>query len=132
MNRVSRIKAAIAVAVLLLGNGLFAAEEPLSVVKPLPALLEKQEMRIVEVRLTPGQNSMPHRHNAHVYGYVLEGEIEFQVRGGALMRLKPGDSFYESPDDIHEVSRNPSDSVPARFLVHMLKPAGEPATVPVN
>jgi quercetin dioxygenase-like cupin family protein len=62
---------------------------------------------------------------------VLQGEVEMQVRGGPIRRLKVGDTFYELPDDIHQVSRNVSTSAPAKFLVHMIKKAGEPATVPV-
>jgi quercetin dioxygenase-like cupin family protein len=88
-------------------------------------------MRIVEVNLAPGQASSPHRHNAHVYVYVLQGEVEMQVRGGPIRRLKAGDTFYESPDDIHQVGRNVSASAPAKFLVHMIKKAGESASVPV-
>ncbi|MEX2131235.1 MAG: cupin domain-containing protein, partial [Pseudohongiellaceae bacterium] len=98
----------------------------------LPATLENFEMRIIEVIQAPGQSSMPHRHNAHTFVYVLEGEIEMQVRGGPIVRLGPGDTFYESPDDIHQVGRNVSSTAPAKFLVHMLKPAGAPASILVE
>lgn len=118
--------------VLIVWSGqLYAADAPLNTTFELPAMLQGQEMRIVEVNLAPGQASSPHRHNAHVYVYVLQGEVEMQVRGGPIRRLKVGDTFYESPDDIHQVSRNVSTSAPAKFLVHMIKKAGEPATVPV-
>ena len=40
--------------------------------------------------------------------YVLDGEVEMQVRGGTLRRLGPGQVFYESPEDVHTVSRNAS------------------------
>ncbi|NKB33798.1 MAG: cupin domain-containing protein [Pseudomonadales bacterium] len=109
-----------------------AAEAPLNATLELPALLEDQEMRIIEIVMEPGQSSTPHRHNAHVYVYVLEGEIEMQVRGGPLTQLKAGETFYESPEDIHQVGRNLSTTERARFLVHMLKQAGAPPTVPVN
>ena len=109
-----------------------AAEAPLNSVIDIPELLENQEMRILEINLEPGQASSPHRHNAHVYVYVLEGEIEMQVRGGPIVRLKKGETFYESPSDIHQVSRNVSNTETAKFLVHMLKQAGAPATVAVD
>jgi quercetin dioxygenase-like cupin family protein len=109
-----------------------AADAPLGETYPLPAVLSNQEMRVVEVQLAPGQASSPHRHNAHVFVYVLEGEVEMQVDGGELRRLLPGDTFYESPDDVHVVSRNPSSTEGARFLVHMLKQAGAPVSVPVD
>lgn len=98
---------------------------------PLPALPANQEMRVVEVSLAPGQESAPHRHNAHVFVYVLEGRVNMQVAGGELVTLSPGEMFYESPDDIHAVSQNASSTEPAKFLVHMLKTIGEPVTTPV-
>lgn len=122
-------------AILMLGCGstaVLAAADPVNKTLPLPPLVQDQEMRIIEIQLAPGQASSPHRHNAHVFVYVLEGEIEMQVRGGPLMRLLPGDTFYESPDDIHQVSRNLSNTEGARFVVHMLKVAGAPVTVPAD
>lgn len=109
-----------------------AADAPLNQVIPIPGALENQEMRIIEVTLAPGQANMPHRHNAHTFVYVLEGEVEMQVRGGQLMRLGPGGTFYESPADIHQVGRNPSTTTPAKFLVHMLKVADAPVSIPVE
>jgi len=98
----------------------------------LPSLPENQEMRVVEISLAPGQESAPHRHNAHVFVYVLEGQINMQVAGGEIVTLSAGEMFYENPDDIHAVSQNASDTEPARFLVHMLKTIGVAVTTPVN
>lgn len=118
--------------VLMLPVYAVAQDEPLSELHSLPSILNNQEMRIIEVSYEPGQVSQPHRHNAHVFVYVLEGEIEMQVRGGPIVHLKAGDTFYESPSDIHQLGRNASATQPAKFLVHMLKVAGAPATVPVD
>ncbi len=99
---------------------------------PLPGLPENQEMRVVEINLAPGQpSSPPHRHNAHVFVYVLEGRVNMQVAGGELVTLSAGETFYENPDDIHAVSENASDTEPAKFLVHMIKTIGVPVTTPV-
>ena len=99
---------------------------------PLPALPENQEIVVSEITLAPGQpSSPPHRHNAHVFVYVLEGRVNMQVAGGELMTLSPGDMFYESPDDIHAVSQNASDTESAKFLVHLIKTVGVPVTTPV-
>src|SRR5215471_4926422 len=35
-----------------------------------------------------------------------------QVRGGMLQRLGPGQVFYESPEDVHIVSRNANKTKP--------------------
>jgi len=99
---------------------------------PLSELPDNQEMLVLEIELAPGQVGNPHRHNAHVFVYVLEGRVQMQVDGGELKTLGPGETFYESPDDIHAVSSNASQTEPARFLVHMLRTAGTPVTIPVT
>jgi len=100
--------------------------------QPLPPLPANQEMLVLEVNLAPGQESDPHRHNAHVFVYVLEGLVNMQVAGGEVMTLGPGEMFYESPDDIHQVSKNASDTETAKFLVHILKTVDAPVTVPAR
>lgn len=99
---------------------------------PLPPLPDDQEVLVLEVSLAPGQTGNPHRHDAHVLVYVLEGRVNMQVEGGELVTLSPGETFYESPDDVHTVSANASDSEPARFLVYMIRTAGTPVTTPVS
>ena len=80
----------------------------------------------------PGTSNPPHRHNAHVFLHVLEGQLIVQLKGGQPVTLNPGDTYYEAPDDIHMVSRNPSDKVPARALIFMVKKIGAPATTLVK
>jgi len=99
---------------------------------PLPTLPENQEMLVVEVSLAPGQESPPHRHNAHVFVYVLEGRVTMQVAGGEPVTLSAGEMFYENPDDVHTVSSNASDTDPAKFLVHMIRTRGTPVSTPVS
>lgn len=41
--------------------------------------------------------------------------------GGTLRRLGPGQVFYESPEDVHTVSRNASKTKPAKFVVFLSK-----------
>ncbi len=98
----------------------------------LPELGDDKEMLVLEVNLSPGQASAPHRHNAHVFVYVIEGRVEMQVAGGEVLTLSPGEMFYENPDDIHTVSRKASDTEPAKFVVHILKTVGVPVTTPVS
>ena len=107
-------------------------------VPPPPPLFERalpdlpgREMTLVEVVLPPGGASPAHRHNAHVLVYVLEGQVEMQVKGQPLQLLGPGQTFYEKPSDIHSVGRNPSTSQTARFLAWFIKEKGAPRTVPV-
>jgi len=70
-----------------------------------------------------------HRHNAHVFVYVLEGSVVMQVKGGKEVTLTPGQSFYEGPNDVHVVSRNASNTKPAKFVVFFVKDKGDPVLV---
>jgi quercetin dioxygenase-like cupin family protein len=87
---------------------------------------------MLTVEYPPGASSSKHRHNAHTFVYVLEGSIVMQVEGGESVTLGPGQTFYESPADIHSVSKNASDSRPAKFLVFFVKDKGAPASIPVK
>jgi quercetin dioxygenase-like cupin family protein len=81
------------------------------------------------VDFAPGEASQVHRHNADLFVYVLEGSIITQVKGGSSQTLHAGEVFTESPTDIHIVSRNASETQPAKLLVFYVKRTGAPATV---
>lgn len=99
--------------------------------RDLPEFAGK-EGTMLTVELAPGGNGDVHRHNAHVFVYVLEGSIEMQVKGGKLLTLGVGETFYETPKDIHVVGRNASKTKPAKFLVFMIKDKGAPVAVPTR
>jgi quercetin dioxygenase-like cupin family protein len=90
-----------------------------------------KEMLVLVVEYPPGGVSQPHRHNASVFVYVLEGSVTMQVEGSAPVTLKPGETFYEAPGDVHVTSANASSSAPAKFLVYMVKDKGAPVSVTV-
>ena len=91
-----------------------------------------KEMLMITVEHAPGGSSPVHRHNAHAMVYVLEGSVVMQVKGGKQVTLKPGQTFYEGPDDVHVVDRNASKTQPAKFVVVLIKDKGAPALVPVK
>ena len=122
-----------AAALIVLLAGATAAEARAQLfTMPLPELPPNQEILVVEVTMQPGQASPPHRHNAHVFVYVIEGTIQMQVEGGELRTLSAGETFYENREDVHVVSRNPSDTDTARFLATIIKTIGEPVSQPVG
>ena len=94
--------------------------------------LAGKEGAMVTVEYAPGATSAEHRHNAHTFVYVLEGSVVMQVKGGKEVTLGPGQTCYESPDDIHTVSRNASKTKSAKFLVFFVKEKGAPETVPAK
>jgi quercetin dioxygenase-like cupin family protein len=87
---------------------------------------------MITVEYPPGSSDPIHRHNAHAFVYVLEGSIVMQVRGGKKVTLKPGQTFYEGPDDVHIVGRNASQTKPAKFVVFLVKDKGAPVLVPAK
>jgi quercetin dioxygenase-like cupin family protein len=124
------------VALVLLGlmTGTAMAQEP----KVTPLMTKDladypgKEALMISVEHAPGGASAIHRHNAHAFGYVLEGSIVMQLKGGEQVTLTAGQSFYEGPDDVHLVDRNASTTQPAKFLVVLIKNKGAPALVPVQ
>lgn len=111
-------------------NSQVAKETPL-MTKVLPDVPGKEGL-IERVVLSPGEVVPPHRHNADVFAYVLEGSVITQVKDGNPQTVHAGEVFYESPTDVHIVSRNASTTQPATLLVFFVKKTGAPPTVAVG
>jgi quercetin dioxygenase-like cupin family protein len=90
--------------------------------------IPNKEATMLTVQYLPGGASLPHRHDAHVFVYVLEGSVKMQVDGQPVMTLTAGQTFYENPGDVHRVSANASATEPAKILVFMVKDKDKPAT----
>lgn len=129
-----------ALAVLGLGTDGAAAraDEPRAEATVVPLLskdlagLPDKEAVMITVEYPPGGSSRPHRHDANVFVYVLSGTLRMQVDGQEAVTLKPGETFYESPNDVHRVSANASATEPVKFLVVMVKDKGRPSTRPAE
>ena len=87
-----------------------------------------KEIVMITVTYVPGGASLPHRHDAQVFVYVLEGALTMQVRGQPVVTLHPGETFYEGPADIHQVSANASRTAPAKILVFLVKDKAKPGS----
>ncbi|MET0452959.1 MAG: cupin domain-containing protein [Mycobacterium sp.] len=76
----------------------------------------------------------PHRHpGGPAFGYVLEGEMVFELEGEAPRVVKAGEAFWEPGGDvIHYSDANNRDDVPLRFLVNMICTPGQPMLVLVE
>ena len=103
--------------------------------------LFKQEMsdvmgRHLTVRLTerdPGNGSASHRHpGSHTVGYILEGTYEVKIDDGQVRTLKAGEVFYEYPNALHAISRNPSTTEKLKYLIIQVSDPSKPATVPAQ
>jgi quercetin dioxygenase-like cupin family protein len=132
MNRTAFILSlALGATVLVSGADAGTGRATTLMVKELPDLAGKDGM-VEVVDFAPGEVSQPHRHNADLFVYILEGAIVTQVEGEAPKNLKAGDVFYEAPKDVHVVSRNASATKPAKLLVFYVKDKGSPPTVLVQ
>jgi quercetin dioxygenase-like cupin family protein len=90
-----------------------------------------REVRMIVLDIPAGGGSGPHRHPGHyTFGYVLEGAYRIKVDDGAEQVLTAGQTFYEAPGQLHAVSRNGSDSAPAKVLVVVVMESGKPLVVP--
>lgn len=126
------------VAVSLLATAGGAAPAPMSeaavatlLQRDLPDLAGREAL-LLTVEYPPGGASLPHRHDADVFVYVLAGEVVMQVLGQPAVTLKTGDTFYEGPADVHVRSANASSRAPARLLVFMVKDKDRPVSRAVD
>lgn len=94
--------------------------------------LPGKELLAITVEYPPGGADPVHRHDAHVFVYVLEGAVVMGLRGGKEVTLTGGQTFYEGPGDVHTVSRNASSTMPAKFLVVFVKEKGPDAVIPTR
>jgi len=92
--------------------------------------LDGWSVTAVEVNYPPGGTSTAHRHPGITIVYVLEGEIRSKVGDGHEKTYSPGQMFLETPGQLHGVSRNASDTKPAKFLALLLAKKGVPLTTP--
>ena len=58
---------------------------------PAPA-----EVMVVTIDLPPGSpGTPPHRHSGPVFGYMLEGEMIFELEGEPERVIRAGEAFWE-------------------------------------
>jgi quercetin dioxygenase-like cupin family protein len=93
--------------------------------------LPGKEALMLTVEYPPAGASLPHRHDADVFVYVLEGQVVMQLAGQQPRTLGPGATFYEGTADVHLRSANASPTAPAKMLVVMIKDKNRPVSRPV-
>ena len=95
----------------------------------LPNLtMEDWQVTVTQITLPPGNVGAPHRHPGFVLVYVLEGAVVAKITGSPEDTYGPGQMFYEYPGSTHEVSRNASATMPAKFLAFIFAKKGLPLT----
>ena len=100
--------------------------------KILTANFESRKVVQVEAgdfHFVPGQVAPIHTHSAPAIGYVVKGEIIYQVEGEKQLLLKEGDAFFEPVGPRILRFDNASATEEAIFIDFNLEQAGEPFIV---
>jgi quercetin dioxygenase-like cupin family protein len=100
----------------------------------IPNLPGKSLVAVI-VDYPPGAASPSHMHakSAFIYAYVVSGAIESQVNDEPKRVLRAGESFSESPGARHSISRNASQTEPAKLLaVFVVDTNDKNLTTPAN
>ena len=89
------------------------------------------EVTVSYVDYAPGRVGAAHHHAGFVLAYVLEGAVVTKISGqGEERTYTAGQMFYEQPGATHEVSKNASQTQPARLLAMIFARKGETLTTP--
>jgi quercetin dioxygenase-like cupin family protein len=103
-------------------------------VHDLPAVnLDGWQVTVTHVDMPPGRVGNAHQHAGFVLAYVVSGKVITKVSGqGPEHVVNAGEMFYEQPGATHEVSKNASQTEPARLLAMIFAPKGATLTKPVS
>lgn len=103
-------------------------ETEISLISHIPAapLVDGSQVFAAVIEIPPGsEGSKPHRHAGPVFGYMLEGEMLFELEGEEPRAIKAGEAFWEpGGDTVHWQAANLQPDAPTRFVVHMMCPPG--------
>ncbi|WP_415887790.1 cupin domain-containing protein [Neptuniibacter sp. QD37_6] len=69
------------------------------------------------VEFGPGSSAPAHRHDAFLFVYVLSGSVLSQLNQDEAIVYHAGDSWVESPTDIHTQTTNMSETETTKLLV---------------
>jgi quercetin dioxygenase-like cupin family protein len=109
-----------------------AAPRPPVFVHDLPNLtMDGWEVTVSHVDYPPGRVGAVHHHAGFVLAYVLEGAVIAKISGqGDEKTFNVGQMFYEQPGATHEVSKNASQTQPAKLLAMIFAKKGSTLTNP--
>jgi quercetin dioxygenase-like cupin family protein len=97
----------------------------------LPNLtMHEWEVNVSHVDYPPGRVGAAHKHPGFTLAYVVQGAVVTKVTGQQERTYTTGEMFYEGPGDVHEVSKNASQTEPARLLALTFAKKGLPLTTP--
>ncbi|WP_235038384.1 cupin domain-containing protein [Kibdelosporangium aridum] len=108
--------------------------EVVATVPGAPPAPQGAEAMTILITLPPGSpGAPPHRHSGPAYGYVVKGEIMFELEGEPERVVKAGEAFWEPGGDvIHYQDGNNLADAESAFVVTMFCAPGAPMLTPVS
>ena len=100
-----------------------------------PFIPEGAHAMTIVAEFPPGSaGAPPHRHpSGPAFGYVLEGEMLFELEGEPPRVVRAGEAFWEPGGDvIHYSDANNRDDVKVRYTVTMFCLPGQPMLVLID
>lgn len=124
---------ALAGVILVMAQATVLAEDKVSVLmKQSLADMAGKVATVLTVDYAPGAASDAHVHPGSVFAYVLEGSVVSQGEDEEPMTYTKGQSWYELPKKPHLVSKNASQTEPAKLLVFLLSQEAELIKAPIK
>ncbi len=93
--------------------------------------LKNKEIVVKRIEMQPGVAAPPHVHPGMVTGYVQQGQMDFQIKGGPLLKLKAGDVFFEPAGSVHLVAKN-TGTEKTVIIAFVENPKGAPLSTPLD
>ena len=80
--------------------------------------LKKFQMQASMMTVAPSLvDTVSHRHDADLFGYVIEGTVEVGLDHKQQIIFKAGQMFHEKRNVIHSLLTNPDKIIPAKVLL---------------
>jgi quercetin dioxygenase-like cupin family protein len=84
---------------------------------------------LVRVDVPVGAREGRHRHPGTLIAVVAEGNFTLDYEGKPTLQLKPGDTFFVEPGQVHEGMNK--GTVPVRLIASFVFPKDQPMTIQV-
>ena len=80
--------------------------------------LKKYKMESTLLTVDPyAEDTVSHRHDAELFGYVIEGSVEVGLEHRSPVTFTAGQMFYEKRNILHSYLKNPDSHQSAKVLL---------------
>ncbi|MBS1640854.1 MAG: hypothetical protein JST94_00910 [Bacteroidetes bacterium] len=84
-----------------------------------------KEVQIMTLTIpASSRDTSAHRHNCHLMGYILTGNVVTKMKDKEALYLSQGQTFYEELNELHEYIYNPDKKKEAVIILYYLYDKG--------